>query len=189
MHEIGGRAIEDHQLHGRPHRPFQFGLQIETEPGERGRRLFAEQQPDIDVTGRPRGAPGDAPEQVGRGDFSVVSAQRAREALDDFAGGGHGALYRPGSLRAGRWMIRRAGEGEYDPPTADAFEHMPYSRAQVMPDSIYPPGLQQDWRSGVLTGLIDAAIETITRLFATVPSRRSVYSLAPSGPPAALRAS
>jgi hypothetical protein len=78
-------------------------------------------------------------------------------------------------------MIRRAGEGEYDPPTADAFEHMPYSRAQVMPDSIYPPGLQQDWRSGVLTGLIDAAIETITRLFATVPSRRSTVVLEHNG--------
>jgi FAD/FMN-containing dehydrogenase len=76
-----------------------------------------------------------------------------------------------GSPESGERALRPLRE--YGPPAADVFERMPYSRAQVMADWIYPPGLQQYWRSGFLRELSDAAIDTIVSLFATVPSRRS----------------
>ena len=50
-----------------------------------------------------------------------------------------------------------------------------------MADWIYPPGLQQYWRSGFLRELSDAAIDTIIRLYATVPSRRSTVVLEHNG--------
>jgi FAD/FMN-containing dehydrogenase len=84
-----------------------------------------------------------------------------------------------GPLQAGERALRPLRE--YGPPSADVFEHMPYSRAQVMADWIYPAGFQQYWRSGFLTELSDGAIDTIVRLYATVPSRRSTVVLEHNG--------
>jgi FAD/FMN-containing dehydrogenase len=84
-----------------------------------------------------------------------------------------------GSLEAGERALRALRE--FGPPAADVFEPIPYSRAQVMADWIYPPGLQQYWRSGFLRELSDAAIDTIVRLYATVPSRRSTIVLEHNG--------
>ena len=77
-----------------------------------------------------------------------------------------------GPIEEGEEVLRPIRE--FGPPLADVVEPMPYNIAQVGADVVWPPGFHQYWKSSFLTDLGDAAIDTITRHFASVPSPRTV---------------
>jgi FAD/FMN-containing dehydrogenase len=91
---------------------------------------------------------------------------------------GVGGVY-CGALEVGEQALRPLRQ--FGPPAADTFERIPYSQAQVMADFLFPAGLLNYWRSSYLTELSDAAIDTIVRLYAAVPSRRTLVVLEHNG--------
>jgi FAD/FMN-containing dehydrogenase len=91
---------------------------------------------------------------------------------------GVGGVY-CGSLDAGEKALRPLRE--FGPPTADTFDKIPYSQAQVMADFLWPAGQLNYWKSSYLKELSDAAIDTIVARFATVPSRRTIVVLEHNG--------
>jgi len=70
---------------------------------------------------------------------------------------------------------------EYGPPLVDTFQPMPYNAAQRMADFLWPPGLQNYWKSSYLKTLSDAAIDVVVDFFARVPSKRTVIVLEHNG--------
>jgi len=55
-------------------------------------------------------------------------------------------------------------------PLADQIGPMPYTAAQQLVDTFYPPGLQEYWKSSFLTEMSDAAIDTMIAHMAHRPS-------------------
>ncbi len=70
---------------------------------------------------------------------------------------------------------------EYGAPLADTFQPMPYNTAQRMADFLWPPGLQNYWKSSYLKTLSDAAIDVVVDFFSRVPSKRTVIVLEHNG--------
>jgi hypothetical protein len=66
-----------------------------------------------------------------------------------------------GSPAAGEAALRRLRS--YGGPLADGMGPMPYTGVQTMLDAFYPTGLLNYWKSSFLTGLPDAAIDTLLR--------------------------
>jgi len=77
------------------------------------------------------------------------------------------------------------GEGErvlaplrsFGPPTADLFQPTPYNVAQRSADFLWPPGLNNYWKSSYLESFSDEAIDVIADFFVRVPSKRTVIVL------------
>jgi hypothetical protein len=69
----------------------------------------------------------------------------------------------------------------YGPPMVDLFKPTPYNEAQRMADFLWPPRLYNYWKSSYLTGVSDAAIDTMLDWFARVPSRHTVLVLEHNG--------
>lgn len=69
----------------------------------------------------------------------------------------------------------------YGPPIADLFKPTPYNEAQKMADFLWPPGLQNYWKSSYLTDLSDGAIDVVCEFFARVPSKQTVIVLEHNG--------
>jgi FAD/FMN-containing dehydrogenase len=91
---------------------------------------------------------------------------------------GLGGVY-AGPLQDGEKLLRPLRE--YGPPLADTFQPMPYNAAQRMADFLWPPGLQNYWKSSYLKTLSDAAIDVFVDFFARVPSKRTVIVLEHNG--------
>jgi FAD/FMN-containing dehydrogenase len=91
---------------------------------------------------------------------------------------GVGGVY-CGALDTGERVLRPLRE--FGPPTADTFDRIPYSRAQVMADFLWPAGFLSYWKSSYFEALSDAAIDVMLARFATVPSRRTVVVLEHNG--------
>ena len=91
---------------------------------------------------------------------------------------GIGGVY-CGSLDVGERALRPLRE--FGPPTADTFDRIPYSQAQVMADFLWPPGRLNYWKSSYLKDLGDAAIDTIVARYAEVPSRRTIVVVEHNG--------
>jgi FAD/FMN-containing dehydrogenase len=70
---------------------------------------------------------------------------------------------------------------EFGPPAADIFQPMPYEAAQTMADFLWPRGFYNYWKSSFLTGLVDAAIDTILDFSARAPSPRTVVVIEHNG--------
>ena len=73
-----------------------------------------------------------------------------------------------GDLETGEKAIRPLRD--FGPPVADIFQPMPYTAAQAMLDVLFPSGYRNYWKSSILKGLSDDAIDTILAHFAQVPS-------------------
>jgi FAD/FMN-containing dehydrogenase len=84
-----------------------------------------------------------------------------------------------GPIAEGEIAIERLRE--FAPALADTVQPMAYVEVQRMLDEAFPPGLQVYWRSHFLTGLPDAAIDTIVERFAGVTSPLSVVIVEPMG--------
>jgi hypothetical protein len=54
---------------------------------------------------------------------------------------------------------------EFGPPLADLIQPMPYVRAQSLIDGAFPPGRCSYWKSSLLNGLSDDAIDTVVTGF------------------------
>jgi FAD/FMN-containing dehydrogenase len=70
---------------------------------------------------------------------------------------------------------------EFAPALADTVQPMAYVELQRMLDEAFPHGLQVYWRSHFLTGLPDAAIDSILERFAGVTSPLSAVIVEPMG--------
>lgn len=84
-----------------------------------------------------------------------------------------------GSIDAGEQVMKPLRE--FGQPLADIVQPMPYMAAQTMIDGAFPPGFQNYWKSSVLNGLSDDAIDTILAYFAKVPSPMSAVILEHNG--------
>jgi FAD/FMN-containing dehydrogenase len=87
---------------------------------------------------------------------------------------GLGGVY-AGPLHDGEKLLRPLRE--FGPPLADTFQPMPYNAAQRMADFLWPPGLNNYWKSSYLRTLSDAAIDVFVDFFSRVPSKRTVIVL------------
>lgn len=65
----------------------------------------------------------------------------------------------------------------YGPPLADQVVRMPYTAQQIMLDEGFPAGLQVYWKSHFLSGLDDAAIDTLVDHFSRITSPLSAILL------------
>ena len=121
-----------------------------------------------------------APEEVSNGAllFSAPPAPFLPEAAHGTSVLGLGGVY-AGALGAGEKALRPLRQ--FGSPLADIFQAMPYSAAQTMADFLWPPGLQNYWKSSFLKTLSDGAIDTILTYFATVPSPLTVVVLEHDG--------
>ena len=84
-----------------------------------------------------------------------------------------------GAIDAGEEAIRPLRE--FGPPVADIFQPMPYTAAQSMLDDMFPTGYRNYWKSSILRGLSDAAIDTILSHVATVPSPMTMVVIEHNG--------
>jgi FAD/FMN-containing dehydrogenase len=91
---------------------------------------------------------------------------------------GLGGVY-CGSLDLGDKVLRPLRE--FGPPTADIFQRMPYSAAQVMADFLWPAGSYNYWKSSYLKELDDAAIDIIVAHYAEAPSPQTIIVLEHNG--------
>jgi FAD/FMN-containing dehydrogenase len=91
---------------------------------------------------------------------------------------GLGGVY-AGSPQEGEQFLRPLRG--YGPPLTDTFQPMPYNAAQRMADFLWPPGLQNYWKSSYLKTLSDEAIDVFVDFFARVPSKRTVIVLEHNG--------
>jgi FAD/FMN-containing dehydrogenase len=91
---------------------------------------------------------------------------------------GVGGVY-CGPLDTGERALRPLRE--FGPPVADTFDRIPYSRAQVMADFLWPAGFLNYWKSSYLEALSDAVIDIIVARFAAAPSRRTIVVLEHNG--------
>ena len=73
-----------------------------------------------------------------------------------------------GPLDEGERVVRPLRE--FGPPTADEIQPMPYLTLQSAPDAGFPLGRQHYWKASFLSDLSIAAIETILRFAAEIPS-------------------
>ena len=121
-----------------------------------------------------------APDELTQGAllFHFPDDPSAPEAMRGAAVVGLGGVY-AGSPQEGERILRPLRE--YGPPLVDAFEAMPYNKAQRMADFLWPSGLHGYWKSSYLTALSDAAIDVVASYFETVPSPRTVIVLEHNG--------
>ncbi len=77
-----------------------------------------------------------------------------------------------GDLQTGEQVLRPLRN--FGQPMADLIQPMPYSAVQVMADDLFPRGALNYWKSNFLTGLDDAAIDTIREYISRVPSPLTV---------------
>jgi FAD/FMN-containing dehydrogenase len=121
-----------------------------------------------------------APDELTQGAllFHFPDDPSAPEAMRGAAVVGLGGVY-AGPPPEGEKVLRPLRE--YGPPLVDAFEAMPYNKAQRMADFLWPIGLHGYWKSSYLTGLSDAAIDVVASYFETVPSPRTVIVLEHNG--------
>jgi FAD/FMN-containing dehydrogenase len=80
-----------------------------------------------------------------------------------------------GSLQAGEEVLRPLRT--FGPPLADLIQPMPYSAVQTMADALFPPRLQNYWRSNFLPGVSDAAIDSLLAQFSQVPSPQTIVAV------------
>ena len=73
-----------------------------------------------------------------------------------------------GDVAAGEQAIRPLRE--FGPPAVDIFQPMPYTAAQSMLDDLFPAGYRNYWKSSILKGLSDDAIDAMLAHFAKLPS-------------------
>lgn len=66
---------------------------------------------------------------------------------------------------------------DFGPPLADQIARVPYVAQQVMLDEAFPAGLQIYWKGHFLTGLEDAAIDTLVEHFDRITSPLSAILL------------
>ncbi len=130
--------------------------------------------------GRWRDLEAAAPDELTQGAllFHFPDDPSAPEAMRGAAVVGLGGVY-AGSPQEGERILRPLRE--YGPPLVDAFEAMPYNKAQRMADFLWPSGLRGYWKSSYLTALSDAAIDVVASYFETVPSPRTVIVLEHNG--------
>lgn len=110
--------------------------------------------------------------------FHFPDDASAPEPLRGAAVVGLGGVY-AGPLEDGEKLLGPLRE--YGPPLADTFQPMPYNAAQRMADFLWPPGLQNYWKSSYLKTLSDAAIDVLVDFFSRVPSKRTVIVLEHNG--------
>ena len=122
----------------------------------------------------------EAPEELTDGAL-LLSAPAAPFLPEEAHGAPVAAVYGvyAGPLDEGEQVVRPLRE--FGPPVADIIQPMPYSAAQTMADFAFPPGHRNYWKSSFLTGLNDAAIDTILNYFAAVPSPLAVVVLEHNG--------
>ncbi len=121
-----------------------------------------------------------APEEVTNGAllFSAPPAPFLPEAAHGTTVLGMGGVY-TGAIAAGEQALRPLRQ--FGTPLADIIQPMPYSAAQTMADFLWPPGLQNYWKSSFLKNLSDAAIETILTYVAAAPSPLTVVVIEHNG--------
>jgi FAD/FMN-containing dehydrogenase len=84
-----------------------------------------------------------------------------------------------GDINTGEQAIRPLRES--GSPAIDIFQPMPYSAAQSMLDGVFPPGYRNYWKSSILRGLTDDAIDTVLAHFATVASPMTLVIIEHNG--------
>jgi len=84
-----------------------------------------------------------------------------------------------GDIDTGEKAIRPLRD--FGPPVADIFQPMPYTAAQAMLDDMFPSGYRNYWKSSILKGLSDDAIDTMLAHFAQVPSPMTLVILEHNG--------
>ena len=84
---------------------------------------------------------------------------------------GLGGVY-TGALDAAEQELRALRA--HGSPLLDLYQPMPYNAAQRMADGLWPPGLQNYWKSAFLTSLPCGAVDTVVEAFRSVPSPHTV---------------
>jgi FAD/FMN-containing dehydrogenase len=109
--------------------------------------------------------------------FYREQTSRASDELTTFAG----LLHSPEGAPISALVTCHCGEPaqaeadmrplrEFGPPLADQVGPMPYTALQSMLDEGFPPGMQVYWTAHFLTGLSDAAIDTLVEHFGRITS-------------------
>jgi hypothetical protein len=121
-----------------------------------------------------------APEELTQGAllFSFPDDPNAPPPLRGAPVVGIGGVF-TGDLSAAEAALRPLRS--YGPPVADMFQPTPYNVAQRMADFLWPPGLQNYWKSSYLKSLSDGAIDTLVDYFRKVPSPRTVIVIEHNG--------
>jgi FAD/FMN-containing dehydrogenase len=70
---------------------------------------------------------------------------------------------------------------EHQTPAFDIFQPMPCSAAGAMMDTSFPWGVRNYWKSSIMNGVSDAAIDVMLTFFAKVPSPLTVVIVEHSG--------
>jgi FAD/FMN-containing dehydrogenase len=114
-----------------------------------------------------------APEEVTNGAF-LLHAPPAPFVPEDVRGTPVAALsgIYTGSIEQGEKALRALRQ--YGPPAVDNFQPMPFAAAASMADDLFPRGLYNYWKSGFLTELSDAAIDTAVEFYDRVPSPMTI---------------
>jgi hypothetical protein len=114
-----------------------------------------------------------APEEVTSGAFLLRAppAPFVPEAMRGTPVAAVGGIY-TGSIEQGEEALRPLRE--YGPPAADSFQPMPFAEAASMADDLFPRGLHNYWKSGFLTELSDAAIDTAVEFYDRAPSPMTI---------------
>lgn len=121
-----------------------------------------------------------APEEVTDGAM-LMSAPPAPFLPEDVHGNPVLAIYGvyTGDMDTGEQVLQPLRA--YGPPMADIFQPMPYTAAQVMADFAFPAGFHNYWKSSILDGVSDEAIDVILEFYAKRPSPQSAVVLEHNG--------